>query len=95
LLCLVDLVDPITGWKPVPLSPLRWLRKFLWERAGLTKSSRLDNNPEKVKKCGMMAKGGYLICENTVSLLVAVVVGGVAACLSGSAPLGLKRVSHN
>jgi len=88
--------DPITGWKLVPLSPWRWSRKFLWKkRRGLTKSPRLDNNPEKVKKGEMMAKGGYLISENTASLLVAVVAVGAGACLSGSASLGLRRVSHN
>jgi hypothetical protein len=61
----------------------------------LTKSPLLDNNSEKVKKDEMMAKGGYLICENIASLLVAVVAVGAAACPSGSAPLGLRRVSHN
>jgi len=49
----------------------------------------------KVKKGEKMAKGGYLISESTASLLVAVVAVGAGACLSGSASLGLRRVSHN
>ena len=61
----------------------------------MTKSPLLDNNPDIVGKGEMMAKGGYLICENTASLLVAVVAVGVAACLPDSAPLGLRRGSHN
>jgi len=43
----------------------------------------------------MMAKIGYLIRGNAASVLVAVVAVGAGACLSGSPPLGLRRVSQN
>ena len=42
-----------------------------------------------------MATDGYLNLESTASLLVVVVPVGAGACLSGSAPLGLRRVSQN